>query len=74
MCIEGAQPEPVEGKTGEGGTELSYLYGRDDRYYEQAVPFQRYRKSIIRAEFARTLRNIDLGRCLDECLHQTGAR
>ena len=42
------------------------------RYYEQAVPFQRYRKSIIRADFARTLRNIDLGRCLDECLHQAG--
>ena len=31
VCIEGAQPEAVQGKTGEGGTELSYLYGRDDR-------------------------------------------
>merc|ERR1719237_1426013 len=72
VCIEGAQPEGLEGKSGGDGPELSYLYGREDRYYEQAVPFQRYRKSIIRADFARTLRNIDLGRCLDECLHQAG--
>ena len=26
--------------------DLSYLYGREDRYYEEAVPFQRYRNSI----------------------------
>jgi len=67
VCIEGAQPEGAENQ------ELSYLYGREDRYYEEAVPFQRYRNSIIRAEFQRTIRNIDLGRCLDECLHQTSS-
>jgi len=68
VCIEGAQPEGAENK------DLSYLYGREDRYYEEAVPFQRYRNSIIRAEFQRTIRNIDLGRCLDECLHQTSSK
>jgi len=68
VCIEGAQPEGAENK------DLSYLYGREDRYYEEAVPFQRYRNSIIRAEFQRSIRNIDLGRCLDECLHQTSSK
>merc|ERR1719483_181370 len=68
VCVEGAQPEDAENQ------ELSYLYGREDRYYEEAVPFQRYRNSIIRAEFQRTIRNIDLGRCLDECLHQSSTK
>ena len=51
---------------------LSYLYGREEHYYEDPVPFQRYRNSIIQASFHRTLRDIDLGSCLDECLHQVG--
>ena len=34
----------------------------------------RYRNSLIQADFMKTMRGIDLGRCLDECLRQTPAK
>ncbi|XP_023344820.1 uncharacterized protein LOC111714044 isoform X7 [Eurytemora carolleeae] len=63
FCVEGAKPENNE-KAG-----VAYLYGRENRYYEEEVPFQRYRNSILQAEFSQTIREVELSRCLDECLH-----
>ena len=48
------------------------LYGRDSLLFDDnPVPFQRYRSSMITADTMKTLRGVELGRCLDECLHQT---
>ena len=47
------------------------VYGRSKIYFDDPVPFQRYRSSVIMADYMKTLRNVDLGRCLDECLRQT---
>ena len=38
VCIEGAQPEGLEGKSGGDGPELSYLYGREDRFSHYSIP------------------------------------
>ena len=53
MCIEGAQPEGLEGKTGADGAELSYLYGREDRY--MFIPYQP-RKYLMIAMESQVLR------------------
>ena len=39
VCIEGAQPEGLEGKSGADGPELSYLYGREDRCLNSFCPY-----------------------------------
>ena len=64
VCMTGANPTPGN------NNEVAALYGREQIYFEDPVPFQRYRNSIITADFDRTLRSIELGRCLDECIHQ----
>ena len=47
------------------------VYGRSKIFFDDPVPFQRYRSSVIMADYMKTLRSVDLGRCLDECLRQT---
>ena len=39
VCIEGAQPEGLEGKLGGDGPELSYLYGREDRFSNSLISY-----------------------------------
>merc|ERR1740128_442969 len=63
QCIEGAVP-PASAKQG-----VSYLYGRESSYYTESIPFQRYRNSRLEGTENKRYRNIELGRCLDECLH-----
>ena len=50
------------------------VYGRSKIYFDDPVPFQRYRSSVIMADYMKTMRNVDLGRCLDECLRQTSTK
>ena len=50
------------------------VYGRSKVYFDDPVPFQRFRNSLIMADFMKTLRGVDLGRCLDECLRQTSTK
>ena len=47
------------------------VYGRSKIFFDDPVPFQRYRSSVIMADYMKTMRSVDLGRCLDECLRQT---
>ena len=64
VCMTAATPTPGN------NNQVAALYGREQLYFEDPVPFQRYRNSIITADYDRTLRGLELGRCLDECLHQ----
>ena len=64
VCMTSALPTPGT------NNEVAALYGREQIYFEDPVPFQRFRNSIITADYDRTLRSIDLGRCLDACLNQ----
>ena len=50
------------------------LYARDSILLDNKVPFQRYRNSRIQADVMKTYRGLDLGRCLDKCLHLTERR
>ena len=50
------------------------MYGRSKIFFDDPVPFQRYRSSVIMADYMKTMRNVDLGRCLDECLRQTSTK
>jgi len=63
FCAEGAKPEQAKTQG------VSYLYGRENKYYEEEVPFQRFRNKILQSDFTKTYNQIELGRCLDECLH-----
>ena len=65
LCMTSALPTPGT------NNEVAALYGREQLHFEDPVPFQRFRNSIITADYQQTLRSIDLGRCLDECLHQS---
>ena len=64
VCMTSALPVPGN------NNEVAALYGREQIHFDDPVPFQRFRNSIITADYERTLRGIELGRCLDECLYQ----
>ena len=70
ICIQGEDDSVSHLRSGD----TAALYGRDSLYLEDPVPFQRYRKYRLQADYMKTLQGLDLGRCLDECLHQTITR
>ena len=47
------------------------LYGRDSLFFDDPVPFQRYRNTLLQADTMKTLRGAELGQCLDACLHES---